>query len=120
MAASLKTKIITAKLDETRAWYQRVFGLVVAEEWSEPGDRGCILVFPDGLGEALLEIYLGETAYDFSGVSLQFRVPDLEAFRKSLPGDLAYAGPNRRPWGSVYLYLRDPNDIAVTVFEGGL
>jgi len=120
MPPSLKTLITTPKLAETRAWYERLFDLVLAEEWDEPGDKGAILAFRNGQGEAFLEIYHGEAAADFSGLSLQFRVNDLEAFRTSLPADLSYAGPDKRPWGSTYIYLHDPNGIAVVVFEGGL
>jgi len=119
MRPSLKTKITTPKFAETCAWYRRLFGMAVAETWEDQEDRGAILAFPTGEGEALLEIYHGETLADFSGVSLQFRVGDLEAFRRALPADVPYGGPNKRPWGSTYLYLRDPNDIAVVVFEGG-
>ena len=118
MRPSMKTRITTPAIAETCAWYRRLFGMAVAESWSEPGDVGAILAFRDGAGEALLEIYEGP-AVDFSGLSLQFRVDDLEAFRRALPADLPYGGPNRRPWGSTYLYLRDPNDIMVVVFEGG-
>ncbi len=119
MRPSLKTKITTPKFAETCAWYERLFGMIVAEAWDEQGDRGAILVFPGGQGEALLEIYHGETPADFTGLSLQFRVDDLEEFRRALPADVPYGGPNKRPWGSTYLYLRDPNDIAIVVFEGG-
>ncbi|MEZ5316849.1 MAG: VOC family protein [Vicinamibacterales bacterium] len=116
---ALKTKITTPRLDETRAFYERLFDLVVAEAWDDPGDRGVILALSPDAREALLEIHEGPEAPPGS-VSLQFKVHDLEAFRRRLPADLPVAGPTPRPWGSTYLYLRDPNGIAVVVFEGGL
>jgi catechol 2,3-dioxygenase-like lactoylglutathione lyase family enzyme len=115
----LKTKITTPRLADTRAFYQSLFGLTVVEEWDEPGDRGVILQFPDGHREALLEIYDGPGTRNFVGLSLQFRVGNLESFIASLPAGVSFEGPNRRPWGSTYLYLRDPNDIQVIVYEGG-
>ena len=116
---SLKTKITTRRLVDTRAFYESLFGLTVVEEWDEPGDKGVILQFPGGHREALLEIYDGESTDDFVGLSLQFRVDDLETFIASLPAGVSFEGPNRRPWGSTYLYLRDPNQIQVIVYEGG-
>lgn len=117
---SLKTKISTPKLTETRDFYSRVFGMQVLEAWDDPGDRGVILGFGDVAGEALLEIYHAETPHDFSGLSLQFRVEALSAFVGSLSADVPRHGPVPRPWGSAYLYLTDPNGIAVIVYEGGL
>jgi len=117
---SLKAKIITPRIEETRDFYTGLFGLVVAEEWDEPGDRGCILAFPDGKGEAFIEIYQGEAQGEFGGLSLQLRTADLDGFAAGLPPELARRGPVERPWGSRYLYLTDPNGIEIVVFEGGL
>ncbi len=116
---SLKTKITTPRLAETRAFYESLFDLRVVEEWNEPDDRGVILQFPDGYREALLEIYDGPGPHDFAGLSLQFRVDNLKSFTASLPTNIIFEGPDRRPWGSTYLYLRDPNEIQVIVYEGG-
>lgn len=116
---SLKTKIVTAKLAETRSFYETLFGLVAIEEWNEPGDVGCILAFPGDRGGALLEIYLGQQAADYSGIGLQFRTTDLLGFQRALPENLPVRGPIDRPWGSRYLFLTDPNGIAVVVYEGG-
>lgn len=115
----MKTKITTSHVAETRAFYESVFGLSVVEEWDEQRDSGVILEFPDGHREALLEIYAGPGDQNFAGLSLQFRVSDLESFVASLPIGTSFEGPNRRPWGSTYLYLRDPNGIQVIVYEGG-
>jgi catechol 2,3-dioxygenase-like lactoylglutathione lyase family enzyme len=117
---SLKTKIVTPRMAETRDFYLRHLGLVVAEAWDEPGDRGCILAFADGGNEAYLEIHRGEAADGFAGLSLQFRTIDLDGFVAGLDGDLPRRGPEGRPWGSRYLFLTDPNGIDIVVFEGGL
>ncbi|MEM9234878.1 MAG: VOC family protein, partial [Pseudomonadota bacterium] len=116
----LKTKVSTPRIVETQRFYERVFGMVVAEEWESPGDRGVILKFPGGTGEALLEIYYAEDAFDLSGVSLQFKVETMSSFMASLPADISYEGPKPRPWGSTYLYLQDPAGVQIIVYEGGL
>lgn len=117
-AFGLKTKLITPRFDETRDWYRDLFELVLLEEWDEPGDKGCILGLANDAGEAFLEVYYGEQASDFSGISLQFRVDDVDRF--DVPDEPRYAhrGPEQRPWGSRYLFLTDPNGISVVVFSG--
>lgn len=120
LVSSLKTKIITPQLPETRAFYERCLGMRVVEEWQEEGDVGCILALPDEDEHAFLEVYEGEARHDFSGLSLQFRTDDLCGFQAALPADVEVQGPIKRRWGSTYLYLTDPNGISVVLFEGGL
>ncbi len=118
--SALKTKIITPRLEETRAFFMICLGMQVVEEWQEENDVGCILALAGEGREALLEIYEGPQSGDFAGLSLQFRTEDLEAFKAGLPPTIACRGPTERPWGSSYLYLTDPNGIPVIVFDGGL
>lgn len=115
---SLKTKITTPRFEETRDWYRDLLGLVVAEEWDEPGDCGCILALERNTGQALLEIYRGERGFDFGGLSLQFRVPDVDQLSVPQGARFAFEGPVDRPWGSRYMFFRDPNHIAVVIFSG--
>lgn len=117
---SLKTKIVTDRLDETVRFYEQVLGLASVELWDEPADRGCILPLPGGREEAFLEVYEGLPAAGWDALSLQSRTPDVDAFAASLPGEVEREGPVDRPWGSRYLYLRDPNGIPIIVFSGGL
>lgn len=117
---ALKTKIITPNLDETREFYVACLGMRVVEAWRQVNDTGCILALAGGEGEALLEIYEGSQVDGFGGLSLQFRTDDLAEFRNFLPTGVQVRGPVKRPWGSTYLYLTDPNGISVVVFEGGL
>lgn len=116
----LKTKITTSRVAATRDFYVNCLGMLVVEEWREENDVGCILAFPGERREALLEIYGGQAAGDFGALSLQFRTDDLDGFTALLPAGTKVRGPIERPWGSTYLYLNDPNGIAVVVFEGGL
>lgn len=119
MRLSLKTKISTPLILDSIDFYERVFGMKVIEDWDSPNDRGAILAFTDGREKSFLEIYFDEKAFDFSGLSLQFRTANLASFIESLPPDINYDGPKARPWNSTYLYLTDPNGISVIVYEGG-
>jgi catechol 2,3-dioxygenase-like lactoylglutathione lyase family enzyme len=115
---SLKTKLTTTRFEESCAWYQDLFGLTVLEEWDLPGDKGCILGISGAEGEALLEIFHGAGVFEYSGLSLQFRVEDVNSFVIPLEPRFAHRGPEVRPWGSHYLFLNDPNGVSVVVFSG--
>jgi catechol 2,3-dioxygenase-like lactoylglutathione lyase family enzyme len=120
LPSALKTKITTSKLAQTRDFFVTCLGMRVVEEWQDAGDVGCILALSGDRREALLEIYEGPQPEGFAGLSLQFRTEDLAAFKAGLPATIECRGPTVRPWGSTYLYLKDPNGISVIVFDGGL
>jgi hypothetical protein len=42
---SLKTRIFTTKLNETRVFYESLFNMVTVDEWNDPDDKGVILSF---------------------------------------------------------------------------
>jgi catechol 2,3-dioxygenase-like lactoylglutathione lyase family enzyme len=115
---SIKTKIMTPRVVETRDWYRDLFGLTVLEEWNDCNGRGCILGLRSTPGEALLEIHSQSKECDFSGVGLQFRVDDVDAFVAPQDERFRSRGPVARPWGSRYLFFTDPNGISVVVFSG--
>ena len=117
----LKTRIETRFFQESIAFYSEHLGMTVLESWDDNGDKGVIL----GLGssaesEAFLELAYVETRRSFEGISLQFRVHDLDVFVDRLRGHLEFHGPEDRPWGSKYLYLEDPTGVQVILYEGEL
>ena len=116
---SLKTKITSPRLSETVAWYRDLLAMEIAEEWDEPGDKGCILALPGSKGEAFLEVHDGPVVSGFSNLSLQIRVEDVDRFRNFDDPRFAARGPVDRPWGSRYLFFTDPNGISVVLFSGG-
>lgn len=120
MFVSLKTKISTPLWRECADFYRLIFNMQVVEEWNHADDKGVILAFHDGSGEAYLELYHAETEHDVSALSLQFKVDAVADFIESLPDYVDYEGPTPRPWGSTYVYLRDPAGVMIVVFEGGL
>ena len=115
---SLKTRLSSPLLVETRNWYCDLFDLNVLEEWDEPSDQGCILGVPGAAAGAYLEIHHCAGPQNFEAISLQFRVEDVAAF--AVPDDprFRHRGPVDRPWGSRYLYFSDPNGVSVIVFSG--
>ncbi len=117
----LKTRIETLFFRESITFYSEYLGMSVLESWDKDGDKGVIL----GLGssaqsEAFLELAYVETPKSYEGISLQFRVHDLVALAEKLRGHLEFRGPEKRPWGSTYLYLEDPTGIQVILYEGEL
>jgi catechol 2,3-dioxygenase-like lactoylglutathione lyase family enzyme len=114
---SLKTRLSTPLFVQTRSWYCDLFHLEVLEEWDEPADRGCILGLP-AAADAFLEIYQCDGPPSFAGLSLQFRVDDVDAFVVPDEDRFRHSGPVDRPWGSKYLFFSDPNGVSVVVFSG--
>ncbi|MBI1393641.1 MAG: hypothetical protein GC152_12945 [Alphaproteobacteria bacterium] len=110
----LKTKITTPRFDKTFGFYRDIFQFDIIEQWNDPGDAGAIFRIADG---SSLEIYRGEASP--AGVSLQFRVKDVDAFAFLLGDRWPSKGPVDRPWGSRYLYLTDPAGVDIVVFSGG-
>jgi catechol 2,3-dioxygenase-like lactoylglutathione lyase family enzyme len=115
---SLKTRLSTPFLVETRTWYCDLFNLNVLEEWDEPADQGCILGLPGTAAGAFIEIYHCAALLNFAGISLQFRVDDVAGFAVPEGPRFKHQGPIVRPWGSQYLFFRDPNGVSVVVFSG--
>ena len=117
----LKTRIETTRFQECVDFYIQHLGMKVLQSWDHNSDRGAILGFTSAeLGEAFLEIAYNEKPRHFDGLSLQFRVRELDQVVNRLNGVIDFRGPEPRPWGSKYLFLTDPNDISVIIYEGEL
>lgn len=114
----LETKLTTPRFEETRDWYRDLLGLSLLEQWDEPGDKGCILGFAESGNQAFLEIYAGEQSSDFTGLSLQVRIENVDRFPIPADDRFNHRGPEDRPWGSRYLFFTDPNGVSVVLFSG--
>lgn len=123
---SLKTVIHTEDFTNSVRFYHEVLGLEVVNKWDEPGDRGRI--FKVGSERAFIEILetkaQGEhSANEFpSGMinnkmEIQMATKNLEAWVSRLQTLWPTKGPLKRPWGSSYLYLRDPNGIQIIIYQ---
>ena len=116
---ALKLRIETSCFTESKAFYCDLLGLNVIESWSGDGPTGSILGLSNDIeAEGFLELAEAEQTTSHQGLSIQIRVDDLDKLRRKLDGKIDYTGPTMRPWGSVYLYLVDPNGIQVIVYEG--
>ena len=113
----IKSRIETERIDETIRFYQDVIGLKVHEHW-EGDDPGAIMGIDDIKSDGFLEVASSPKTAKGSGLSLQFRTDDVDGFVSKIEGSWEFRGPERRPWGSTYVYLRDPNGIQVIVYEG--
>lgn len=124
---SLKTAIRTKDFDASKKFYTQVLGLPISEEYSGE-NRGCIVRLGEEPSNAFLEIseipkdhyyhhpsFLADVAND--KMDLQIRTDSLDYWATKLAGTYECRGPIDRPWGSRYLYLRDPDGIQVILYE---
>lgn len=117
----MKTRIETPQFDESVAFYTELVGLTVVESWDEGADRGAILALGDSpTGQAFLELAPTALPKSHDAISLQFRVTDIDAVAERLRDRWPFRGPEQRPWGSTYLYLKDPAGVRVILYEGEL
>ena len=117
----IKTRFETPHYQESIAFYSTHLGLKIIQSWDNGLDKGTILGLHDSEnGEAFLEIANRITPISYEGLSIQLRVPKLVDIINKIDGVLDFRGPVLRPWGSTYLYLRDPSGIQVILYEGRL
>lgn len=114
----LKTRIETPLWTDTVAFYRDIIGLEVLESWETDRDIGAILgsTSSQDVVEAL-EIGHTDSPVEYGGLSLQFRVQNLDAALARLHRRWEFSGPTVRPWGSVYVYLFDPCGIQVILYS---
>lgn len=94
----LKTRIETPRWTETVAFYRDILGLEVLQSWESDGDTGAILGWTDAPSPVeALEIAQTDSPVAYRGLSLQFRVPDLEAALERLRDRWAFTGPKTAP-----------------------
>ena len=118
MLTGIKTRIRTDRFDETVHFYTEILGLKIICEWNDEADTGAILGLPDADAKACLEIASLPQAAVSAGVCLQFRTDHLNRSIQELAGKYQHSLPDVKPWGSTYIYLRDPAGNQVIVFEG--
>ena len=117
----MKTRVETPLYQESVMFYTELMGMAVLDSWNEGDDKGAILgLGRPGEGEAFLELASADRVRICEGMSLQFRVSDIAAAAGRLSGRVEFRGPEKRPWGSTYLYLKDPIGIPIILYEGDL
>jgi len=115
----LKIRINTPLLEQSRFFYADLLGMKVIESWDEGDDKGVIFGLAGGAqGQAFLELGYAQSPGHYQDISVQIRVNNLEQIIAGLAGKVDFSGPKLRPWGSKYLYLKDPTGVAVILYEG--
>ena len=104
-----------ADLERSLRFYGETLGLHVYREYGSGPDRGVVFF----LGGGYLEVTGHAPPPDVDKVTLWLQVRDLEATH----ADLAAAGvdivdpPERKPWGLVEMWIRDPDGVSIVVVQ---
>jgi catechol 2,3-dioxygenase-like lactoylglutathione lyase family enzyme len=126
---SLKTVIRTQDFKASKDFYTRIFKLEPVEEYEEKGARGCIMRFGTEPNNAFIEISEIDHDDDYfhpsfavesttDKVDMQIRTDDVDYWAKRLKeNNWPARGPVLRPWGFRYLYLRDPDNLQIIIYE---
>ncbi len=129
MLLSCKTVIRTKNFEASKAFYLDVMGLHIVETYDDgDGSRGLIFRFGDEKSNAFLEIseiqashYYYQDAFGASlkndKMDLQLRTEDMPYWERQIKEKWEARGPVLRPWGSHYLYLRDPDGLQIIIYQ---
>ncbi len=126
---SLKTVIRTKNFEASRIFYTQVLNLEITEEYNDGnGSKGLIVRFgPEG-SNAFLEIseitanhsYYQEAfsqSVENDKTDIQLRTDNVKYWAALLKEKWDARGPILRPWGSYYLYLRDPDGLQIIIYQ---
>jgi len=126
---SLKTIIRTKNFEASKIFYTQLLNLKIIEEYDDGnGSKGVIVRFgPDG-GNSFLEIseitknhnYYQKAfdgKFENDKADLQIRTHKIDYWASRLKEEWHARGPVLRPWGSYYLYLRDPDGLQIIIYQ---
>jgi catechol 2,3-dioxygenase-like lactoylglutathione lyase family enzyme len=123
----MKFTIRTAGFEKSIRFYSEFLGLESIESWNEKTDRGIIFEIGDSARIEISEVYAQDENYrkEFAEilksekVDIQLKVDELGHWIKKLEKhNWPYRGPVHRPWGSTYVYLKDPDGVKIILFQG--
>ncbi len=126
---SLKTAIRTKNFEASKIFYTQILNLEIIQEYDDGnGSKGVILRFgPEG-SNALFEISEIKDYHDYyqeafsknlenDKTDIQLRTNDVDYWATRLKAKWTARGPVLRPWGSYYLYLRDPDGLQIIIYQ---
>ncbi|MGB5821073.1 MAG: VOC family protein [Saonia sp.] len=126
---SLKTVIRTKNFEASRTFYTQILNLEVEEEYNDGnGSKGLIVRFgPEG-SNAFLEISEITDTHSYyqeafsknienDKMDIQLRTDNVKYWADLLKEKWKARGPVLRPWGSYYLYLRDPDGLQLIIYQ---
>ncbi len=115
----LSSRVILRPVDLERSltFYGETLGLKVYREYGSGADRGVVFF----LGGGYLEVTgrAPPVDRDLDKITLWLQVPDIGHAH----GHLARAGveitdpPERKPWGLLEMWVRDPDGVSIVVVE---
>jgi catechol 2,3-dioxygenase-like lactoylglutathione lyase family enzyme len=113
----LSGRVILRPVDLERSlrFYAETLGLKVYREYGSGADRGVVFF----IGGGYLEITGRAAPVDIDKLSLWLQVPDLDEVHTRL----ATAGvdivdpPERKPWGLLEMWVRDPDGLSIVIVE---
>jgi catechol 2,3-dioxygenase-like lactoylglutathione lyase family enzyme len=126
---SLKTVIRSSDFAASKKFYTEILNLTIVDEYEDKsGSRGCIVRFGNEKSNAFFEIaeipsnnsffdesFAQKLKNDKTGI--QIRTDSISYWAKRLAGQVEIKGPVERPWGSSYLYLRDPDGLQIIIYQ---
>lgn len=126
---SLKTVIRTRDFEASKTFYTQILNLEIVEEYDdEDGSKGVIVRVGSERSNAFIEIseikkehrYFQE-AFDEDiendKTGIQIATHTIDYWANKLQGKWNARGPVLRPWGSRYLYLRDPDELQIIIYQ---
>jgi catechol 2,3-dioxygenase-like lactoylglutathione lyase family enzyme len=126
---SLKTVIRTKDFNASKDFYTNIPKLEIIEEYEEKGAKGCIVKLGSEPNNAFIEIseiakgddYFQESFAKDSKtdkVDLQILTDDVNYWATRLKKyNWQTRDPVLPPWGFHYLYLRDPDNLQIIIYE---
>ncbi|NAS13891.1 VOC family protein [Poritiphilus flavus] len=126
---SLKTVIRTKDFEASKAFYTQILKLETVQEYDDgDGSRGVILRLGPPGSNAFLEIseisdqhsyYQAAFSQSFEDdkTDIQISTDDVNYWAELLKEKWSAKGPVLRPWGSYYLYLRDPDGLQIIIYQ---
>lgn len=123
---SLKTVIRTKNFDASKRFYNTLLNLKITEEYDDAdGSRGCIFKLNDNALIEISETSKGHSFYDkqfeenfgSNKIGIQIKTDSINYWTQHLSDKWNTRGPVLRPWGSHYLYLRDPDSLQIIIYE---
>ncbi len=113
---AVKSVIRCRDLVVSKRFYTEILEMALVEEWDQEEGKGLIVTSKGCAGY----IELSESqAAEGPGerVELQLRCPSLSACIRRLADRWEFEGPVERPWGHNYIWLRDPDNLRIAIYE---
>lgn len=122
--SGLKTVIRTKDFEASCNFYGKLLGLSVIESWSSESDAGCIFSLAENTSVEISRInpeddYFHDYFDEDASLKIDLQIPTiaLDEWAVYLQDHWPCRGPVARPWGSRYLYLKDPDGVQVIFYS---